>query len=221
MLTLPPGMQARLDEGATTLAWCWRVERRDGAVFGFTDHDAALDFDGVQYAPETGFTGTALEARLGLEAASMEVSGLFDSDVIAEDDVRKGGWDQAGVQLYRVDWSEPSLRVKVWTGEFGEISHDGFGFRVELNGLSRRLERSIGRIYSRHCDASLGDTRCGLDLSAPEYAGLSCDKRYATCRDIFANVINFRGYPFMPGHDVLVASPASETVRDGGSRQPR
>lgn len=221
MLTIPSELQARLDEGATTLAWCWRVERRDGAVFGFTDHDEALEFDDIVFAPETGFTGSALEGRLGMEAASMEISGLFDSDVIAEDDLRGGLWDQACVQLYRVDWSEPSFRVKIWTGEFGEISHDGFGYRVELNGLSRRLERSIGRIYSRHCDASLGDARCGLDTGSGEFEGAVCDKRFATCRDVFANAVNFRGFPFMPGNDVLIASPASENVRDGGSRQQR
>ena len=35
-----------------------------------------------------------------------------------------------------------------------------------------------------------------------------CDKRLATCRDRFANVLNFRGQPHMPGADVLTATPA-------------
>ena len=39
MKTLSPALQAHLDSGATTLAWCWRIERADGVVFGFTDHD--------------------------------------------------------------------------------------------------------------------------------------------------------------------------------------
>ena len=47
---------------------------------------------------------------------------------------------------------------------------------------------------------------------------LGCDKRFATCRDRFANTLNFRGFPYMVGNDALQASPASETVRDGGSR---
>ena len=33
-----------------------------------------------------------------------------------------------------------------------------------------------------------------------------CDKQFATCRDTFANVINFRGFPVVPGND-LVLSP--------------
>ncbi len=45
-----------------------------------------------------------------------------------------------------------------------------------------------------------------------------CDKRHATCRDKFANILNFRGFAALPGNDVLMASPVSETRRDGGSR---
>ncbi|WP_025898615.1 DUF2163 domain-containing protein [Sneathiella glossodoripedis] len=31
-----------------------------------------------------------------------------------------------------------------------------------------------------------------------------CDKRFATCRDVFANVENFRGFPHVPGLDALL-----------------
>ena len=90
---------------------------------------------------------------------------------LTESDLANGVWSGAQVQIYRTDWSDVSLRVKVWTGELGEVRHDGVSFRADLNGLSRRLERSIGRIYSRHCDASFGDARCGLDASLPAYRG--------------------------------------------------
>lgn len=292
MLNIPSEMQKRLDAGATTLAWCWRVERRDGEVFGFTDHDLDLTFDAVTYRAATGVSAADVETRTGREAATSEISGAFDFDGLTEVDLANGVWNSAQVGLYRVDWSDVSQRVKVWTGELGDIHHDGVAFRAELNGLSKRLERSIGRIYSRHCDASFGDTRCGLDVSGPEFVGVGsvssvsptglivagldsypdswftagqidwtsgalqgrrervashrvspgqvmlatdspdsvaaagdtfsvvagCDKRHATCRDKFANILNFRGFAALPGNDVLMASPASETRRDGGSR---
>ncbi len=45
-----------------------------------------------------------------------------------------------------------------------------------------------------------------------------CDKALATCRAKFANVPNFRGFPHMPGNDVLMSYPnASDPVMDGGS----
>lgn len=291
MLSVPQGLQDRLNAGVTTLAWCWRVECRDGAVFGFTDHDRALVFDGLGYRPETGFSGSDLDARLGLESASSEVAGLFDDDAITLTDLAAGLWDRALVDLYRVDWRDVALRVKTWSGELGAVTHDGVAYRAELNGFSRRLERSIGRIYSRHCDAEFGDSRCGIDREDPAFsasgsvtsvlsggieasgletyedgwfsagiltwtsgdksgatqrvtrhsanaesflvelndvAGVSpgdsfeivagCDKLHATCRDKFANIVNFRGFSLMPGNDVLMASPGSEPVRDGGSR---
>ena len=30
-----------------------------------------------------------------------------------------------------------------------------------------------------------------------------CDKRFDTCRDRFANVVNFRGFPHIPGNDFV------------------
>jgi uncharacterized phage protein (TIGR02218 family) len=32
-----------------------------------------------------------------------------------------------------------------------------------------------------------------------------CDKRFATCRAKFANAVNFRGFPHMPGPDYVLA----------------
>ena len=34
-----------------------------------------------------------------------------------------------------------------------------------------------------------------------------CDKRLETCRDRFANVVNFRGFPNIPGQDTVVRYP--------------
>jgi uncharacterized phage protein (TIGR02218 family) len=41
----------------------------------------------------------------------------------------------------------------------------------------------------------------GLRVSA------GCDKRFATCRDRFANAANFRGFPHMPGIDRILSVP--------------
>ena len=34
MKLLPAGLQAHLDDGTTTLAWCWRIQRADGEPVG-------------------------------------------------------------------------------------------------------------------------------------------------------------------------------------------
>jgi uncharacterized phage protein (TIGR02218 family) len=67
-----------------------------------------------------------------------------------------------------------------------------------------------------------------LTLAAPAGASLSpaaalvlvvgCDKRLATCRDRFANVANFRGFPVMPGPDFIVHVAQDGPDNDGGPR---
>lgn len=44
-----------------------------------------------------------------------------------------------------------------------------------------------------------------------------CDKRADTCRTKFANFLNYRGFPHIPGEDWLTAYPVSSGVNDGGS----
>ncbi len=47
-------------------------------------------------------------------------------------------------------------------------------------------------------------------------ATAGCDKRFATCGDKFANTINFRGFPLMPGNDFAVSYPLRAENNDGG-----
>jgi uncharacterized phage protein (TIGR02218 family) len=43
-----------------------------------------------------------------------------------------------------------------------------------------------------------------------------CDKRFATCRDRFGNVENFRGFPHIPGNDFVVSYPTPGAGGGGG-----
>lgn len=47
-----------------------------------------------------------------------------------------------------------------------------------------------------------------------------CDKRFATCRDRFANTVNFRGFPHMPGNDFVVAIAVPGEGGNDGSVLP-
>ena len=47
-----------------------------------------------------------------------------------------------------------------------------------------------------------------------------CDKRFDTCHDRFNNVVNFRGFPHIPGNDFVMRYPLpGEPGNDGASRQ--
>lgn len=45
-----------------------------------------------------------------------------------------------------------------------------------------------------------------------------CDKSAAMCREKFANFLNFRGFPHIPGADWMSAYPTANMPKDGGSR---
>jgi uncharacterized phage protein (TIGR02218 family) len=46
-----------------------------------------------------------------------------------------------------------------------------------------------------------------------------CDKSFGMCSVKFANVINFRGFPHMPGAEAVLTGPAADAQNDGGSRR--
>ena len=176
MIDIPPALQAKLDQGVTTLCWVWILTRRDGARFGFTDHDQALELEGVSCEPASGFSAGDMRSETGGAPARGAVFGQLDSGVINREDIKSGVWDGAGLVLSRVDWSEPSLFWRAFTGELGEIRYGAQGFEAEVAGLSARLNRTIGRAFSRLCDAELGDARCGVDLGSE---GRSVEARVA------------------------------------------
>jgi uncharacterized phage protein (TIGR02218 family) len=47
--------------------------------------------------------------------------------------------------------------------------------------------------------------------------GMGCDKSFATCKGRFANALNFRGQPTLPGDDVAFGGPAA-SGNTGGKR---
>ncbi|KTS40869.1 beta tubulin, autoregulation binding site [Methylobacterium indicum] len=73
---------------------------------------------------------------------------------------------------------------------------------------------------------SLSGGLASLDLWEPMPAPISpgdtfqvvagCDKSLASCRDKFANVLNFRGFPDLPGNDYAVAYAVQGADNDGG-----
>lgn len=155
---------ARLAADETTLCACWRFVRADGEVFGATDHDAALTFDGVTYAPAAGLEGTAFESSSGLAPGRAVASGVLSLGFLSAADVDAGLWDRARVDVWRVDWQAPEHRVCVWSGRLSEITRRGEAFSAELVSLKADFERPVGRVYARGCDADVGDARCGVDL---------------------------------------------------------
>lgn len=292
MKQLSESLQSHLATGATTLCWCWRLTRRDGTKLGFTDHDRDLTFDATTFEAAAGFTASEMRDSVGLSVDNLEVSSALSSDRLSEADLAAGLYDDARVEIFRVNWSAPSDRVLMRSGSLGEVRRAGSAFTAEVRGLAHYLQQPKGRLYQFTCDADVGDARCTMDLDSPTYRGVGtitavlgerrftaggldafadqwfargllrftsgaadgqaievkahgksagtvtlelwsavrgplevgqtfvvtagCDKHLATCKAKFANAVNFRGFPHMPGNDyVLAVARPGEPVTTG------
>jgi uncharacterized phage protein (TIGR02218 family) len=167
MKGLPSGLQAHLDSGTTTFSWCWKITRTDSAVFGFTDHDLALSFAGTTYEPESGFVPSEIRAGQDFSVDAQDVEGALTSDRITETDILDGRWDNAEVEVWRVNWASTDQRVLMRRGNLGDIRRGRTSFVAEVRSLAHWLNQTVGRTYQFSCDADLGDARCGVNLSSP------------------------------------------------------
>lgn len=293
MKTLSAELQAHLDAGATTLCWCWRITRADGTKLGFTDHERDFSFDGTAFEAAAGFTASEIESGLGLRVDTVDAHSALQSERISEADLVAGRYDNALVEIFRVNWAEPEQRVLMRYGNLGEVSRGSTHCRAEVRGLAHELNQPKGRIIQPVCDADLGDARCTVDLDDPDFKGsgsvstvidprrftvsglddfdedwfargnltwtsganaglkaevklhakslslvtfelwqatpeaieagdeftvtAGCDKEAKTCRLKFDNLINFRGFPDVPGVDFALATAERGKKNDGES----
>lgn len=202
-------------EGVTTLCHCWQLATADGTqTIRVTEHDRSVVWQGETYLPGLTARMSSLRHTLSMAPEPLDIEGALEADGITEGDLKAGVWDGARVTIWRVDWQAPEYGIWLWSGYLTGIDAQGLSFLVRLASVKSDLEKTIGRVFGRRCDAELGDARCSVALeTAPQS---TCDKHFTTCRDVFSNALNFRGFPFMPGNDVLVAGPGD--VRDGSGR---
>jgi hypothetical protein len=191
MKTATPSMQAMLTASNATLATAWLIQRIDGTVFAFTDHDVSatinleaivsgygysnipgIDGTGTQVYESltgSGYAATDVENTAALNVDNMEVHGLLSSSSITEDDLRAGLWDYANVCIFVYNWNDPDGSpdygaVIMRIGKLGEVTIDAGIFKAELRGLTQAYTRTIGELTSPLCRADLGDARCTVNL---------------------------------------------------------
>lgn len=153
----------------TTIALCWRIERRDGVAIGLTGHDRDLVVDGLVHRAAPGMVPSAIQRSDGLEADTMDVSGALTSSAIGERDLLAGRWDGARVRVFAVDWTGAAVgiggRIELGEGVIGAVETKDGAFSAELRGSSAALDRPVGEETSPECRAELGDRRCRVAMA--------------------------------------------------------
>ena len=138
-------------------ATLWKMQRTDGAVFRFTDHNEVLKFQDETYEPSGAAEISATRLSDSLEAQNLEAQGVITSDAITVQDLRNGLWRNTKVTEYIVDWlyplAGPMVTSVYWLTE-GEWTDEVFAFQVE--GIGRWLSTEVGHLYTRNCRHDLG-----------------------------------------------------------------
>lgn len=141
-------------------------------------------------------------AVLGDKACRFDTSGTVYSSsrkVVTVEDRQAFRW--VGISSHEVGWFTRG-RLEVLSGPAkglsGTIKRDRFDGNERVIELWEPIRADIG---------------AGDDVLL--IAG--CDKRFDTCRYKFSNVLNFQGFPDLPGDDWLASVPRDSNPNTGGS----
>ncbi|RMF37082.1 MAG: DUF2163 domain-containing protein [Alphaproteobacteria bacterium] len=182
-----------------------------------------LVFSGVLGEISRGQAGFEAELRGQTEELSRPVGRVFlrDCDAVFGD-------ARCGLDIMDPAFSATATVVNVLGQQGVEVSglgafQEGWFTRGRLDWLSGANAGAMAQVKA---DLLRGTIRV-LELweeavdpiqpgdSLRVYAG--CDKRFATCRDKFTNISNFRGFPHIPGEDWANAYARQGERHDGSS----
>lgn len=162
----PSALLTAMSAEVTTICGCWLVERSDGTVLSFTDHQSDLTIDALTYEAASGFSRTAISQSSGLSVDNLDIVGVLDSTAITEQDLRAGLYRNAEVWYFEVDYTDVTLgKHKLDYGYLGEVTVSEGMFVAEFRSLMQRLDQEIGEKAGRYCRVPLGSTLCGVTLA--------------------------------------------------------
>ena len=164
-----PEMEAHV-QGDTTLAHCVTAVLKNGTIYGFTSYPADLVISGITYVP--GFTPSSISTSAKLNVDNLEIQGALIADAIDKEDLFAGLWDFAEITFFEVNYEDLSMGIKdARRGWLGEVRTGRQVFIAEWNSLAKKLQQTIGELYSVTCRAKLGDARCKTNLTAFTFPG--------------------------------------------------
>ncbi len=163
-------LHAHLQTGITSTCRAWALERKDGTIMGFTDHDGPLTFDGITFRADTGLSALAIQQSTGLSVDNTEALGALSDVSIREEDIEAGRYDGAEIRAWLVNWQDVRQRHLQFRGTIGELRRSGGAFEAELRGLTEALNRPLGRVYQKPCSAVLGDEACRFKVDTLGYS---------------------------------------------------
>ena len=161
---------------SSTRATFFRVQRKDGEVFGFTSCDTRPEFDGVVYGQ--GMSISNVRQSIDLNVNNGEVAWL-PGGAVTEAALLTGVWDNCTYVHFEADWTDTSEVDIISVGGTGEVAEKEGRYVAETRGLKQVLRNPQGFATQVTCRARFADypaptrdnIRCRLDVEAWRVTG--------------------------------------------------
>lgn len=173
MKNIDSALSNHLQQEVITLCWCWRIQRTDGVILGFTNLDFDLVIDGVTYAAATGFTPSAITTDNTMSVNNLEISSVLNDASIKAADLIGGRFDHARVDIFLVNYLDlpsslsvnPPKHLLLVSGVLGEVKNSDHNFSAEVRSKAQFLSQKSTNLTSKLCRYNLGDIKCTVDLA--------------------------------------------------------
>lgn len=141
-----------------------RLDLRDGASLGVTDHSEDIAFDlgdgGISYSASTGILPSDVVLAAGMESSNFEVTGPI-SDEVTRAGVLGGRYTAARARLFMVNWSDLTMGpARIMAGRVADAKVVGGKFSLEIRSAADAFNQTIGRVLSPYCTYDFGDPKC-------------------------------------------------------------
>jgi hypothetical protein len=169
--TIPAALQAHYDSGSTRMAYGLLMKREDGTVYALTSSTKPLTLD---TSPWDQFTATAqvFDTKQGLVVTdfvttagfavdNLELTTLDDGTLFTREDILAGKWKNCYYLGFRYRWdvAVPTIANDVeviQAGWFGEISLQSATIKIELRGLTAKLQQPVGIVSTKDLSGASG-----------------------------------------------------------------
>ncbi|QDU67718.1 hypothetical protein Pla86_28050 [Planctomycetes bacterium Pla86] len=149
-------------------ALCYIVARRDGQTLAITNASKVIPWSGWRFIPTASAQDSAVEQETGMAPGTLDLGGVISSDLITDDDLDAGRYNDARITRYLFDFEH------VWLGPLttdvfhvATVERTGSYWTAQTTSLAGKLDRKVGGRYQRTCDhPELGDpVKCRADIA--------------------------------------------------------
>lgn len=166
MKSAPSALLASIAKNVTSFATLITLTRGDGKKIRFTQHDRPIPFNGESFRNDIPYNLSAIDTNSDLSVDTTTLELAIDGVVFTHRDVGNDVYRGGQIEIALVDWTDLGAgKMILREGWFTQLQDKRpNSLSLEIGGLMKVLDMSIGRTYQPLCDADLGDSRCRVAL---------------------------------------------------------